>query len=44
MQTPEAKFEAAVYKSSRTEPNTVVSLLLYYRISVQRAGPRLDPP
>ena len=44
MQAPEAKFEAAVYKLLRTEPNTLVSLLLYHRIPVQRVGPKFDPP
>lgn len=42
MQAPEAKFEAAVYKLLRTEPNILVSVLLC--IPVQRDGPRLDPP
>lgn len=44
MQAPEAKFEAAVYKHLRKEPNILVSVLLYHRIPVQRDSPRLDPP
>lgn len=44
MQAFEAKFEAAVYKLLRTEPNILVSHLLYHRIPVQHVGPRFDPP
>ncbi|KAF4636483.1 hypothetical protein G7Y89_g1591 [Cudoniella acicularis] len=41
---PEAEFEAAVYRLLRSEPDMPVSKLLYYRIPVQHAGPRLSPP
>ncbi|KAK0723087.1 hypothetical protein B0T26DRAFT_740131 [Lasiosphaeria miniovina] len=38
------KFQVAVYNLLRSEPNILVSRLLYYRIPVQHAGPRLDLP
>lgn len=44
VQVPEAKFEVAVYELLRSEPNILASRLLYHRIPVQHAGPRLDPP
>ena len=43
-QVSEVKFEAAVYELLRSEPNILVSHLLYYRIPVQHTGPKLDPP
>ncbi|ERS97015.1 hypothetical protein HMPREF1624_06342 [Sporothrix schenckii ATCC 58251] len=44
VQIPEVKFEAAVYKLLRAEPNILASRLLYYRSPLQRTGPRLDLP
>jgi hypothetical protein len=44
VQVPEVKFGVAVYELLRLEPNILASRLLYYRIPVQYAGPRLDPP
>ncbi|KAK3380345.1 hypothetical protein B0T24DRAFT_191041 [Lasiosphaeria ovina] len=43
-QVPEVEFEGAVYNLLRSEPNILVSRLLYHRIPVQHAGPRLDLP
>ena len=43
-QVPEVKFEAAVYQLLRSEPNIVVSRLLYHRIPVQHPGSRLHLP
>jgi hypothetical protein len=44
VQVPEVKFEAAVYELLRSESNILASRLLYHRIPVQHAGPRLDVP
>ncbi|KIH93666.1 hypothetical protein SPBR_04244 [Sporothrix brasiliensis 5110] len=44
VQIPEVKFEAAVYKLLRAEPNILASHLLYHRSPLQRTGPRLDVP
>ncbi len=44
VQVPGTKLEAAVYELLRSEPAILVSHLLYYRIPVQHAGPRLDHP
>ena len=43
-QIPEVKFEAAAYELLRSEPNILVSRLLYHRSPVQHVGPRLDLP
>ena len=43
-QVSEVKFEVAVYKLLRSEPNILVSRLLYNRIPVEHVGHRLDPP
>lgn len=43
-QVPEVKFEADVYDLLRSEPNILVSRLLYHRVPLQRAAPRCDPP
>jgi hypothetical protein len=44
VQVPKVKFEAAVYGLLRSKPDIVASRLLYYRIPVQHAGPRLGFP
>jgi hypothetical protein len=44
VQVPEVKFEVAVYDLLCSEPNILVSRLLYHRIPVQHVGPRLDLP
>jgi hypothetical protein len=44
VQIPDVKFEAAVYKLLRSEPAILASCLLYHRVPVQRAGPRLYLP
>jgi hypothetical protein len=44
VQVQEAKFEVAVYELLRSEPEILVSCLLYYRIPVELAGPRVDIP
>ncbi|WEW58894.1 hypothetical protein PRK78_004362 [Emydomyces testavorans] len=43
-QALEGEFEVAVYNLLRSEPNILVSRLLYYRVPVQHVGPRLDLP
>lgn len=43
VQIPEVKFEAAVYKLLRSEPNILCSRLLYHRVPLQHAV-RCDPP
>lgn len=44
VQVPEVKFEAEVYELLQSEPGILASRLLYYRVSVQHAGPKLDRP
>ena len=44
VQVPEVKFEVAAYELLRSEPNILASRLLYHRIPVQHAGPRLVLP
>jgi hypothetical protein len=44
IQVPEVKFEVAVYKLLRSEPNILAFHLLYHRISVQHVSFRLDRP
>ena len=43
-QVQEVRFEAAVYELLRSEPNIMLSNLLYHRVPVQLEGPRLEPP
>ena len=43
-QVSEAKFEVAVYELLRSEPNILVSHLLYHRIPVQHVGPKFVLP
>lgn len=43
VQVPEVKFEAAVHELLRPEVNILVSNLLYYRIPIQRDGPKVEP-
>ncbi|OBT73570.1 hypothetical protein VF21_07633 [Pseudogymnoascus sp. 05NY08] len=43
-QIPEAKFEVAAYELLRSEPQILVSHLLYHRIPVQHASPRIHIP
>ena len=43
-QVSDVKFEIAVYRLLRSEPNILASPLLYHRIPAQHAGPRLDLP
>lgn len=44
VQTLDARFEVAVYELLRSEPDILASHLLYYRIPVQRAEPKLEHP
>lgn len=44
VQVSEVKFEVAAYDLLRSEPNILASHLLYHRIPVQHAGPKLDVP
>lgn len=44
VQVAEVKFEVAVYELLRSAPEILASRLLYYRIPLQYAGPRLDRP
>ncbi|XWW98375.1 hypothetical protein V2A60_006375 [Cordyceps javanica] len=44
VQIPETRFEAAVYELLSSEPNILTSRLLYYRVPMQRDGPRRDRP
>lgn len=44
VQIPEVKFEVAVYQLLRSEPDILASRLLYYRVPLQRVGPRRDRP
>jgi len=44
IQVPEVKFEVALYKLLRSEPNILASHLLYHRIPVQHVSPRLNHP
>ena len=41
---PEAKFEVAAYELLRSVRDILASRLLYHRIPVQYAGPKLDLP
>lgn len=43
-QIPEAKFEAAAYGVLRSEPQILVSCLLYHRIPMQHVSPRIHIP
>ena len=43
-QAPEARFEAAVYKLLRSEPQIRASHLLYHRVPVQFPEPRVTVP
>ncbi|KFY40065.1 hypothetical protein V494_03676 [Pseudogymnoascus sp. VKM F-4513 (FW-928)] len=44
VQIPQAKFEAATYELLRSEPQILVSHLIYHRIPVQHASPRIHIP
>lgn len=44
VQISEVEFEAAVYELLRSEPNILAFRLLYYRVPLQHAGPKYDPP
>lgn len=44
VQIPEVKFEVAVYQLLRPEPSIPTSHLLYHRIPLQHASPRLHRP
>ncbi len=43
-QAAELEFEVAVHELLRSDPNILVSRLLYHRASVQHVGPSLEPP
>lgn len=43
-QVPEVKFEVAVYELFRSDPNILVSRLLYHHIPGQHVGPKLGIP
>lgn len=43
-QAPEVLFEAAIYELLRSEAAMRASHLLYYRVPIQHAGPRLSQP
>ncbi|OBT50119.1 hypothetical protein VE04_09164 [Pseudogymnoascus sp. 24MN13] len=43
-QIPEAKFEVAAYELLQSEPQILASHLLYHRIPVQHASPRIHIP
>lgn len=43
-QITEAKFEAAAYELLRSEPQILVSRLLYHRIPLQHVSPRIHIP
>lgn len=44
VQVSKVKFEVALYELLRSEPNSMASNLLNYRILVQQVVPRLDVP
>jgi hypothetical protein len=44
VQVPEVKFEVEVYELLRSEPDILVSRLLYHRTPVQHVGPKVGPP